>query len=276
MFRMSQVRILHALPHHRPRVGGFLVCHPEPTPPMDLQTIRANADAITAVGVALATLWAGWRYVWPMAVCLANRIRSVFNTMEQMPGLLTEYQVLQGQVHDFAGIAQAVQRALATDDPDSLPSRMTMLVDQGELRSQQLTTQGEQISTMGRQVAAIANTQRAVMNTNPRMATFEADDTGMWTAVNRVYGKWTGLSIEEAGRWGWLNAVHPDDQARVRLSWVSCVQDTRRFECRFRLIHTASGKQIEVDASADPIPENTAPCERWLGTMYEVQSGAIA
>lgn len=214
--------------------------------------------------------------------CFRDRMIGIFHTLEQMPQLLAEYTDLKGTVRTLSRVLVRVQEAVAMDGPDSLPRKLADLHAQGEVRGQQLAAQGEQLAVQGevvsgvaKKIESIANTQRAVMNTNPRCATFEADAAGMWTAVNRVFFKWTGLIIQDAGRWGWLDGVHWEDRARVRQVWAECVADNKRFECRFRLVHTTTGKETEVEANADPIPGYPVPCERWLGSMYEVQTGAL-
>ncbi len=217
---------------------------------MDLDLISAGgvAESLTAILVLIGTLGAGYRWLWPVMKRWGARWILFWTGFDTVPLIHGNLAALTSSLEriEAHGLAEAVKG----------------------------TERGEAIVLMGRKVDSIANTQRAVMNTNPRMATFEADDAGLWTAVNKVYGKWTGLSIQDAGRWGWLNGIHPSDRDRVRQAWTSCVADARRFECRFRLLHT-NGKELEVDAAADPIPDQPAPCERWLGTMYEVQTGSL-
>ena len=239
---------------------------------MDLQSWRPIAEAVTAIGVAIATIWAGWRYVWPMIVCFFARLRTVWNTLEQMPGLLTEYHLLQGQVHDFAGVANMVSQALDHKNPESVPNRMTYLVEQGNERGAQLKAQGDQISNVAAKVDTLSNTLRASQNTNPRLATFEADEKGRCIYVNKTYLRWTGLSLAETLGWAWMNGVHPDHREAVRADWLQAIADARRFQKRYMMVST-DGSTFEVDCSAEPIPEGTTPAERWIGSIYRVTTG---
>jgi PAS domain S-box-containing protein len=217
---------------------------------MDTQAVKDWLEIAGLAGGAGATIWAAWKYAWPVLACSWVRVLNVWHALERLQALL--------------------------NGPESMPVRIEQLHTQASAASVERAAQSEVIGVVAKKVDAIANTQRAVMNTNARMATFEADDQGLWTITNRAYLKWTGLQAKEAQRWGWLNAVHPDDIVKVRSAWESCVKDCRRFEFRCRMVNVVTGKIFEVDMSADPIPEGVVPCERWFGAMYEVQSVAVA
>ena len=202
--------------------------------------------------VAGALKW-GWNWLWAGAAwmvrvvrCAIQRACKVWDNLEKLDPFL--------------------------NGPASVPAGLQTLRIQGEERGRELMAHGERLNVMDRKLDAVANTQRAVMNTNPRLATFEADDQGLWTSVGRLFLKWTGLvSASDAKRRAWMAVVNPADGTRVELKWESCVADGVRFECRFRIVNVITSKVVEIEATADAIPEGTVPAERWVGAMQEVQ-----
>jgi PAS domain-containing protein len=252
-------------------------------------TLTEISVGITAIIGAIVAVWGIVRHVWPCSVrcanvasCALNRAKTVWAGLEDLPKMQEQFSEHKKALETVQSIATRVNEAVSVDGADSIPTKLAVLFAQSNARSLELAEHGQQLTRvdarlgmMDKKVDTIANTQRASLNTNPRMATFEADNNGFWTQTNRAYLKWTGLQMVDTLRWGWLNAVHISDRDRVRREWASCVGDTRRFECRFRMVNVNSGVQFEVDASADPIPEGIVPCERWFGTIYEVQTGAL-
>lgn len=218
---------------------------------MDYQQMRTIAETATAVGAAVATLYAGWRWGWPILGCAWGRITSVWGTLERL------------KVH------------FDPDSKESIPARLQALTDQGNVRGRQLNdmqrAQTLAVDTMARldkKIDTVADTQRAVLNTNPKVASFEADAGGNIIKLNRTFQRWTGVDSKELLNMGWLSSVHAADRARVRANWASAVAEGRRYEDTFRLVHAANGAVTTVAAQADPIPDPPARCERWQGALY--------
>src|SRR6185436_17721225 len=65
---------------------------------------------------------------------------------------------------------------------------------------------------------------------------FRTDATGRRVYVNQCWTRIAGLTFEQAKGDGWLNAIHPDDRARVVTEWERTVAERRslRSEYRFR------------------------------------------
>ena len=82
-----------------------------------------------------------------------------------------------------------------------------------------------------------------------------------WTAF-------TGQPFEQLRGFGWLDAVHPDDQQRTRLVWAEAVasgQDTT-YEHRMR---RADGEWREMEVRAVPVPGDGGVRE-WVGTHTDI------
>jgi PAS domain S-box-containing protein len=250
---------------------------------MDWDRIQQVAEALAAVAGVIAAVWAGIIHVWPWSKrsayvlrCAWDRIQAAWAAIEQLPIMQGELLQLKSQTNHTNAVVVRVNEAVNLDGPESIPTKLNILFSQSNARSLELAAHGQllaehtvQLDTFGRKIDTLGNTQRAMLSTNPRMATFETDNSGHWTVVNRAYLKWSGQQREDVKHWGWLNAIHRDDRVTVRAEWESCVRDVRRFEARFRMVNVLTGATFVVDAAADPIPP-----ERWFGTLYEAQAGA--
>lgn len=224
-----------------------------------LQTLGAAAAAGTSIWIFASYVWPALKRVGSAIACAWGRLKAVWSTLEQMPGLLTEYLTLKTTVDDLSGIAEQVRLAVV-EGPDSLQAQTRQLTEQGNAR-------GEQLAGVARKVDNLGHTLRATQNANPRLATFQADHDGQLLSANRTFLTWTGLPLEDAARWGWANAIHPEDVERVRAAIRGAVADARRLVIRFRLIHI-NGTSCEVEATAEPCPEGSSPAERWEWFLY--------
>jgi PAS domain S-box-containing protein len=81
---------------------------------------------------------------------------------------------------------------------------------------------------------------------------------------------WRGFTGVEPGpdEWGWLEAVHPHDQDRVREAWIEAVTRAKPYTCQHR-IRTCGGGYAWVVARAVPIP-TTGAVREWIGMMADV------
>ena len=65
---------------------------------------------------------------------------------------------------------------------------------------------------------------------------FQARNDGYTTFVNNRWSEITGVSNEKAYGWGWLDAVHPDDQQLIKQEWDFVLSQKRRSEVNYRFI----------------------------------------
>jgi PAS domain S-box-containing protein len=89
-----------------------------------------------------------------------------------------------------------------------------------------------------------------------------------WTAF-------TGQALEQFRGWGWLDAVHPDDRARVGEAWHAAVQAKSHYEVDHRL-RRADGAWRYMEARAVPIPEEDGSIREWIGTHTDVTERTLS
>src|SRR4051812_41230015 len=114
-------------------------------------------------------------------------------------------------------------------------------------------------------------TAQAVWTTTPDGRVH--DDLPGWRAI-------TGQSPDEALGHGWLDAVHPDDRARVRRAWARAVQTQTLYEVEYR-VRTTDGAVRHVTARGVPVFECDGSVREWVGTCSEITTtvaleGALA
>ena len=227
------------------------------------------AQTITAVCLAIASLWGGYRYLWPhvgkfwrMAKCFWDRACGVFHTLEQMPKLLEEWDDRGASINTLKGMVIG------------LKPMIDQLVAQGIKRTEQLQDQGSNIAAINGKVDLLGSTLSAQNNANPRLATFDTNAKGECTAVNRTYLKWVGMQREDVLGFGWINAIHPDDREHVREEWLAAVREERRFTARYRMLDS-SGNAFDVEGTAERIPDAPLPAECWKGFIYRFSNGVL-
>lgn len=89
---------------------------------------------------------------------------------------------------------------------------------------------------------------RAVLELAP-YGVFEADESGDYTYVNRVWQHMTGVRPDEALGSGWQRAILPEDRVQVAESWQSAVEDERSWVHWYRLKHQDTGAVLPVRVS---------------------------
>lgn len=104
---------------------------------------------------------------------------------------------------------------------------------------------------------------------------FTADIDGHYTETNELFREYTALSAAQLNGDGWLEAVAPEDRARVASAWREAVETGSSFKERFR-IRRADGDLRCFDCRALPERDEQDRIVRWLGTCIDVEAEAQA
>ncbi|MBW4560784.1 MAG: PAS domain S-box protein [Mojavia pulchra JT2-VF2] len=103
-------------------------------------------------------------------------------------------------------------------------------------------------------------TSQIVWNTNA-LGEF-ADEQLNWSIF-------TGQSSAELKGWGWLNAVHPDDQAHTAAAWSAAVASRTMYEVEHRL-HRYDGEYRYMSVRAVPVSEPDGSIREWIGVHTDI------
>jgi PAS domain S-box-containing protein len=85
----------------------------------------------------------------------------------------------------------------------------------------------------------------------------------------------TGQSAEEMRGRGWLQAVHPDDRARVTSAWEAAIAHTTIFEEEY-LLRQADGSYRWFADKTVPVYGDDGQVEEWIGTAVDIHDQHVA
>jgi len=94
-----------------------------------------------------------------------------------------------------------------------------------------------------------------------------ADGVGL--AGMRDWRAFTGQSVEETARVGWLDAIHPDDRPRLLAHWGRAVESGRAFEAEHR-IRRHDGVYREFTVRVTPVMDEAGAPREWAGACTDV------
>ena len=129
----------------------------------------------------------------------------------------------------------------------------------------------QDITEQKRIEAALRESERrfvALADSVPVLVWTTAPD-GPCDYLNRRWYEYTGQSPADAVGFGWLDAVHPDDRAKVTARWEQALSSSERFETEYRLRrHDGAWRWFSVRAI--PQHDTTGRVSRWIGSSTDI------
>lgn len=218
-----------------------------------------------AVGLGLS-VWGWLKLVWPRYLAWAARHEEWQEAMRQLPAALRKIQAIDALAESISEIRHAVLPNKGSSIPDSILNLLAFL----KVVQAGIQEGFEQRAQLAKDLATVSHTIRANQNANPNIAGFECRPDGRLLSVTKTYTRWTGVETSDLLGWNWVNTIHPDDKIRVRAEFMSAVSDVRNCTVRYRMINLSTGVAEEVEMTLTSIPENTSPCERFVGSIYRI------
>ncbi|MBW4683412.1 MAG: PAS domain S-box protein [Microcoleus vaginatus WJT46-NPBG5] len=83
------------------------------------------------------------------------------------------------------------------------------------------------------------------------------------------WSAFTGQSFEELRGWGWLNAIHPDDQAHTAAVWGAALASRTLYEVEHRL-RRYDGEYRDMSVRAVPVLEADGSVREWVGVHTDI------
>ncbi|WP_412061887.1 PAS domain S-box protein [Rubrivirga sp. IMCC45206] len=99
---------------------------------------------------------------------------------------------------------------------------------------------------------------------------WEADAEGNVLSETSGWEATTGQSRDEYAGFGWLAAVHPDDQAAMERTWRATVAAGAEFEHEFRVRRASDGAWRWTRSRAVPLRDADGGVEGYIGTTTDI------
>lgn len=103
-------------------------------------------------------------------------------------------------------------------------------------------------------------TTQIIWNTNPE---------GELVTEQPRWSAFTGQTYEEYKRWGWLNAIHPDDQYNSAQAWRKALANRSLYEVEYRL-RRYDGEYRYTSARGVPVLEPDSSIREWVGVNTDI------
>lgn len=100
-------------------------------------------------------------------------------------------------------------------------------------------------------------------------AVWYANAEGALTFVGEEWTRITGQSIENILKWGWLEAIHPNDRDKTIEIWTKSLQDKTLYSVEFRVL-SVSGEYRWFAVSAVPILDSEGKMREWIGSNIDI------
>lgn len=114
---------------------------------------------------------------------------------------------------------------------------------------------------------SLVESAAAIVWTTPPSGELETDQV-RWQAV-------TGQTPEESAGTGWLDAVHPEDQAHTLDAWRAAVAGGGEYRTEHRL-RQADGAYRRMAVRGTPVAGDDGAIVEWVGTHTDVEDQAMA
>ena len=96
---------------------------------------------------------------------------------------------------------------------------------------------------------------------------------GRMLGAQSGWGGFTGQSQAEYEEFGWVNAVHPDDQAPTVSAWNAAVASRGMFVFEHR-VRGADGAYSKFAIRAIPLLEDNGEIREWVGSHMSIRTSA--
>ncbi|MEA5501075.1 PAS domain S-box protein [Limnoraphis robusta] len=97
-----------------------------------------------------------------------------------------------------------------------------------------------------------------------------ADPEGQFIQPQPAWETYTGQSWSEHQNWGWLQAIHSDDQERVKSLWIQARDSKTLYQSEGRIWNTATQKYRYFEAKGIPLFNSDGSLREWVGTITDV------
>ena len=97
-----------------------------------------------------------------------------------------------------------------------------------------------------------------------------ANQTGEFVTPQPAWEAYTGQSWEAYRKFGWIEALHPDDRDPMLTRWISAQTQRSSYQAEGRIWHSASQQFRYCEARGVPLLNADGTIREWVGTVIDV------
>lgn len=226
--------------------------------------------------------------------CLLNQDFAVILLDVQMPGMdgfetatlirkrprsrhtpiifLTAYSTSDKQM--FKGYSLgAVDYLFKPIEPDILASKVAVFVDLFK-KTEEVKRQATELTVVNADLRESEERFRSLSASSP-VGIFLTDVEGRCTYTNPRFQSICGLSLQESLGEAWLQSVHPEDRAQVKIDWLNWTLANREYSSEFR-VQTPDGTLRQVHVRTSPMLSAQGELLGHVGTLEDITNRKLA
>ncbi len=123
--------------------------------------------------------------------------------------------------------------------------------------------------------AARASEDFRVLAESMPQIVWTTDPSGACTYLNRRWLGYTGMSLEDSLRDGWIDCFHPEDLSESRRVWDEAMRTRGNYTFEFRL-RRADGEYRWWLNRGEPLLDEQGEVLKWLGTSTDIHELTVA
>jgi PAS domain S-box-containing protein len=140
-------------------------------------------------------------------------------------------------------------------------------------RTEELETKAQALMGLNIELGRKNRELDAIIHTAPDIIFSRQPDGARDYLSDRFY-EFTGAAPGSAIGFGWMEYVHPDDQASSQQRWHHCVETGENYEVEYRL-RGKDGEYRWFRARAVPIQNEAGEVVKWYGTCSDIQDSKL-
>ncbi|MFH7024194.1 MAG: PAS domain S-box protein [Heteroscytonema crispum UTEX LB 1556] len=224
-------------------MGIWTLWHPTYWLSGSIKAVTATVSCITSVNLI---------YLIPQALALPSPAQ-LQQANQQLQAQIAERQRIEEELRKY----QNHLEFLVTE-------RTNEITQSNEQLQQEIVERQRILSVLRRSEeryrSLIEATSQIIWHTSPE---------GELVTEQPGWSAFTGQTYDEFRGWGWLNAIHPDDQAHTAQMWSTAVANGTSYEVEHRL-RRYDGEYRDMSVRGIPILEGDGSIREWIGVHTDI------
>jgi PAS domain S-box-containing protein len=96
------------------------------------------------------------------------------------------------------------------------------------------------------------------------------DRSGTPVFINQYWLEYSGTTLEQSARGGWMDRIHPEDRDRAIESWKRAYATQSAYEAELRMKRAADGEYRWHLARGVPVRDAADRIDKWLGVFIDI------